>query len=752
MKTLLIIAFILPTKLFTQTNLIANPSFEGINNEAFIGINNNSRIFYNHFGDGNRLFNCWEHVEVNGILSNPTFGGFEYGIVPDLYPTSSGNSYFFLPTMYEATVFEDADGSDDRILSALGDEYGLRLQNIQNGIGFDCSPPNTKFGNNISAQDGQNYVALLDYRVSTGNLVPYIGTHLIYPLVQNVEYTFSLNAAQMNLIGEIASSEGFNDIFGNNVNMPNIKVYVTNDNYNQKQKILDIKFENNDWTYFSNPFTAQNNSTRILIDFNNLGEISLIPFSNPAISGCFIDNLKLYETCETQETQCENANYRRDLLDAKLEVINLDDPSALPEQGNTGVGYIKTIKAKHLDNVKHFEMKINDNSSGNLIRHIIMDYPPSEYIWDGKDENGNAAPDDYYLAKIIYISNDCFYIEEADSKHFHKESHYEIFDVFSTVGVVDGNTLIYGLGNVNTMTIEMFAANGTLVNSYSIPNPPSVIGLSTNSLNTYASNQNNNVNPGAYIFHVTVANNCFTSSFTLTNINVNDLFVDAGVVYNQVYDWTPVVKPIFGCPFNVGYNQNYLPPMNCCEGDLYINNVDIWTEWDVNIQNNIYIGPNVTFMNGVVNNLYAGQQIVLLPDQTGVVINTVTLLQPNTFTCEICKSMTPNQNNDEMELIRYTLEQKDSLNGDVKIKESILYPNPYSGEAELTIAFGDRKVNVENFKLELSNSIGVNIPLKINSTSATKLKFKPKDNLVPGVYYLYFESLDEKTTFTLIVK
>jgi len=718
----------------------------------FNRLNDASSLYSSHFAtsfEGTSLFDCWFSRPYSSVA---TYGfdisGVSWGIMPGLFHTYNGNQSASLPH-YPNTPFVIEDDEERRTF--VGDDNsGLTLtQNSNSQFGLDLSPPNSVFGENVIAPDGSNYVALFDFENSDWNCGPTLVTELKYALVKDVKYEFSMSFAKMNLLGYIKSQEGWDQ-----VKEGKLKVWVCNSNINQKQLICTIDVNDNAWDITTWEFKANKNSTHLLIEYNPINAGLLAPI-NSKIAGVFIDHLKLFEACETPLNQCDNALYRRDLLDVKLQKVELTSPYVNPTPGDNGPGIMKTVRAFHLENVKRFEMKIYIATYSTPCRTIDMWYPQTEYIWDGKDDNGEMMPDGDYRAIINAVSNDCFHITNADTKDFKLLRDYSLFNVQIGNGIEDGNARIWGLDKVKTLTVEILTAVGqTPIFTHTYANPRSIIGLSIESIQALSGNLT--LPPAQYVIRVTANNNCNHESVITHSASIgHDIASNTDPLYLALYDYASIPKGIFECPYDFHYNQNVLSPMDCCEGNLYLNDMDIWNSWGtINIENNIYIGPNVIFENGTYNYLNAGEQIIFIPDQqTGVTVLGEAIFKPNTFECQICKSyevhvIDDNEADEEGSDRAIVMMSKDSFES----KEMVLFPNPVLNGQEMTLQAGTESIDPINYQLVLSNSLGVTIPLKIIDASERTIRFKPSTIVSSGAYYLYFESNGAPKTFSVIIR
>lgn len=192
------------------------------------------------------------------------------------------------------------------------------------------------------------------------------------------------------------------------------------------------------------------------------------------------------------------------------------------------------------------------------------------------------------------------------------------------------------LDNVHHLKIKLYNAAGAIIYTKTMLNPPSSIGLSTAFGDPNGLPQ---VFPGTYFMEIECGNNC--ESFTVFSKNVQIFDVNNYVgTTSTLFDWTPVSKPDYDCPFLTNYVDNYLPPRDCCEGSLYIDNVDVYSSWNVNVLNNIYIGENANFqpsstinLSAGQNVLFAGQSIIVTPGSTTTLIGPTTYLYPGTYNC-----------------------------------------------------------------------------------------------------------------------
>ena len=759
MKKYILICFLLQIKFVNaQTNLICNPSFEEFDVQILEDLNMAQKFYTNHLKLTNSnywsLFSCWEQVYEEGTWDSNDIMGFSFGIVPDLFPIGNHQLGMFEPAVYpslEPSVDLDFFYDPPRVLTSASNPFSNSFQlepsplnNLE--FGMDLSPPNSFFADNFQASNGSNYFALFDFSTQYMDGHSMIITKLKYPLVKNINYEFKIDVALMNRLEEIKNSNDFSS-----VKKAKLNIWWCDENGNHKQKIVDNReVDDVNWNTVTRNHKANRNHTHLLIEFDPLPNNNL---QNGKISGIFIDDLKLYESCETPVNQCDNQNYREDMLDVSLEKVKLYDNSTYPEiNSNESAGYIKTIRVNDLYNVKKMIVHIlSTNGQATIVRSETVEYPSDTWVWDGKDNNGLMLPDGPYKAIISKLYNDCFEITDADSKNFHKSSHYRLFNPFSSISQVDGNTIIYGLQNVHNLNIKLYNSNGSLVYNYDLNNPPAQIGISTTALNNYTNVQNSTVAAGNYLLKLNLSNNCGNDEMTLNNINIAATLQSGPPLYVQYYNWTPVSKPQFVCPFDLNYHDNYLAPMNCCEGTLYLSDVEIWNSWDVNILQNIEIGPNVTFVNGRDNNLYAGQQIVLHPDGTGVKLNPDTFLKPNTFNCTLCKTYVVSDDSDNFESGFDHLEEIDSLN-----YVSIIYPNPFiqhNADESLKIKLGiNSLIDSDECTIKLYNSIGVEYNLEIVRRGNRIIDFILRDNMTPGIYYILVESQKNREFLSLLIK
>ena len=745
-----------------QTNLICNPSFEDVDEDALTNLNDADNWYASHVyawgvDYGSSLFNCWmrdiDHAQASPGTST---GGVNYGIVPGLFPTSDGSTYNFYgygPNNPFNVI--DSDGNV-RIFVDPDDGSGLSLSTNQGGLhGLDLSPPNTKFGENVYAPDGTNYAALFDFENKKWDCVPSFFTELKYPLQKDVEYTYSMNFCKMNLLGYLKDLEGWDQVKDGK-----IEVYISYDEapFSPRQKVCEIEADDNAWDVTTWNFVAERSYTHLLIEFDPIKGGPVVIHSK--IAGVFIDNIKLFEACETADNQCENANYKRDMLDVDMEEVEVLEADAYPDPEHPGIPHLQTVRVTHLDNVKRFEFKIRHPGYTPGFFNVDMNYPPSEFVWDGRDDNGNLMPDGTYEAVINAVSNDCFHITEpgggADGvKTFQLKTHFSVFNSYVGLLSDDLNLSVGSLENVHEIHVKIYTLSGQEeLYDFIIPNPRPVIAVSIESLEALPGNQT--ITEGNYMLKATLKNNCENDTEITGNGHIGHMAPDMGGAYSQYYDYVSVPKPDFDCPFNFHYNQNVLSPMNCCEGYLHLENMEVWNSWgEINIQDSILIGPNVVFEPGTSNYLNSGGQIIVTPAGTGVIINNATVLTPQTFNCQICKNYTI-ESNDDYDGDAQDFAQIASLERDSLVQtaagEMIVFPNPASGEQELTLRAGREPIDPNKYHLTLSNSVGSTIAIKVVSVSEKIIRFKPSTSLMAGAYYLSYESNGVQKIFGIIIK
>ncbi len=741
---------------FAQTNLICNNSFEEVNDDVFQQLKNANTMYAGYFSldDPNKsLFSCWYSRLIQGDLSSHTdLAGYSFGVIPNFFVRVNGTMYssnFAQPASYlDLTDLNDPRAFLTPITPGTYDPSCLRLTSDPNNpssIGLDLSPPNSKFGSNVQASEGLNYVGLVDLLNEEFSGGPNLRAELKYSTVKGVSYTFQMSFAKMNLIGQLANTDGWDK-----VKEGKIVVWLGTETNEKGQKIFSGNVENNDWETDYNNFESNKNWTHLYVEYNPISAFQIGTKSK--ISGAFIDNLKLYESCETPENQCLNKNYRRDLLDVKLQKVDLVDPNSYPEAGNNQYsnGYIKTIRATGLENVKRLEVKIYPNTSSSPIKTIDIYYPESTWVWDGRTESGNYAPEGNYRAIINAVSNDCWHNTNVDEKNFKLERHFSTMSLFSSINQQDGNTIVGGLSNVHNLNIKIYNAASQLVYNFDLLNPPNQIGFSTTALNSYTNSNNAIISTGYYRLVLTASNNCDDKTFDFPSIGIFSTLPDAS--NNVIYNWSSVPKNDFACPFTRNYNHNYLAPMDCCEGNLFLQNVDIYNSWDVQILGNINIGPNVYFAPGVVNNLYSAQQIILVPDANGVIVNNETLLMPTTnLNCELCKVFVVDDQNEDSDESEIGVIQKpvDTVQSD---KGITLFPNPVERNENIIVDMGSKKFDKDALQVALINGFGIESPMKLEFISQNQFIVKTSVEEPSGLYVLKIITKSEAFSIDVMIK
>ena len=737
------------TVLFGQENLICNESFESVNNDVQNKLENGDAVYSLHFSQNSNesIFPCWQYVphreHDGGSLTNSAGGVF--GIIPGFFQSNSGNQNLSFSTF---EVYQSVSGADKRVLSANGNSTGLRLQNSGNESGFYFSPPNSKFTSDLTTPYGLNFLALFDAVSPLIGLVPSIGTELKTPLIKDRYYSFEINYALMNMLDEFINAEGFSSI-----KQSRLKVYLCNGNFGDRQEILNTIVDSQSWeTHLVPSIKAHSAHTHLLITLDVMG-----PGGATRVAGCVIDNLKLYEKCEDLTNQCDNSNYRGDLSDVKLEVTEIGDPLAYQNENQNSNDYLQTIKATHLDNVRRLEMRIM-TPNGTVVKTIDHWYPYSEYVWDGRDDGGYPLPEGIYKAVINAVSNDCFHNSYPEQKNFHLKRKYKVFanvgitsEVLPTVnsGFVTVPR-ISGLEQVKWLNVKIYNSGGQLVFDNSYSNPASEFVLST----SFGDPANNpELATGLYKVILQMSNNCQNSSLgnnwdyyfeEWTNIGT---YSNYNVADPSVFYWSSVPKGNFECPFEIEYPNNYLAPRDCCEGDLYLDNVSINTSWTVNIQHDIVIGDNVVFEPGTSNTLYAGHEIYIVSGAQGVDIENAVQFYPS-YNCPICiatGNSTVNALEDEYSLFL----EEDLGRGNFYY---YLHPNPLTQESEFIVQSMNSEELGEVKSIELFSLNGTRVDCDFTILNPKEIKVFPKRRLSPGTYFVKVVSAIHSETLRLIVR
>lgn len=717
---------------WSQQNLIPNGSFEELRMEywndyqfstgCFFDCGQESNSFrYSNFGTFEYkdigLVKCWykgqKFTTPSSTSGDPPMC---YVLAPDLFLSNKTNNNIFDCSANSCLpIHTNPDGTDRRVLSKntvteINNFPGLRLQyNV--GIdswGFDLSPPNSKFGNGINAQNGENYVALIDYSVAklllednkSSSKKPGIICELKEILFKDEFYRFTYSRCKMNQLNQ---NENWNEVVNPKINLilgKSIDVFgeLTGQTYTIETDI--INFEN--WETDTWVFKATKEWKYLKIEIDPIGSPN-----NSQISGAFIDNLKLHKTCETSLNQCNNLNYNMDMLDVELKTVKVTDPLAYQNPNQQDKDHLQTIKAINLENVKRFEMKIYQGNT--LIRTIDEYYPPSEYVWDGNNQNGLPVAEGWYKAVINGLSNDCpnYHLTNHDEKSFQLKRKYTVFSgIEISTAVIESSTgqgvivpSIKGLDKVHWLNIKVYSTNGSLLFNQSYNNPQPQFLLSTSLGNTSGSPT---IASGAYKIRLQMSNNCMSSLlrnnwdyvYEKSNVSISSFNSYADLNQN-LFSWYSQSKPAFQCPFDYSYSDNYLPPRDCCEGNLYLNNVEINSSWNVNILQNIYIGENTVFNPATGSNvLYAGQSIILDPNDQSIIVGNNTILVPSSYNCISCLMVNSGEGIEEFSISSDFIST--IQNDTVSSKDAILYPNPLNkGEGFF----------IESFRLENENGV-----------------------------------------------
>lgn len=753
---MLMLFSVIPITLWSQQNLIPNGSFENIREDIQSNIDDytfcntpcEEAIPVSHLEEYSEkefgLVKHWWLSAENGTGTGAPTDGITYLIAPDLYTVTGGNTY------------DDASRSllyplnnDVRAFSALTNTNGtpgLNLQtNVYNGLdGFDCSPPDTKFGSAVFAPEGENYFAIVDLTresvlgasVGTQGAIrakPSITCELESPLVKDVDYTFVMTRAMMNNIQTIATNEGWSG----GVPDARIEVHLAKDLNSAGEitgsdyQIMDEDFTYTNWETDQWTFTATDEWKYLRVRVNPVGN------TGDKISGVFIDNLKLYEACETALNQCNNTNWKRDMLDVQISNFDAFSGLAYPDPNQNNNNFLQTIRVENLQNVKRLELRVIDANTAEIVRYVDQLYPPSEFIWDGNDNNGNPVPEGYYYATIT-VSNDCFHTTNADVKFFNLKRKYTVFEdvqistkVISTPQGSITVPAIKGLEEVHWIRVTVANSFGQEVLNQAYYNPPSEMLLST-SFGDISSPPSSS--PGTHTVYLEMSNNCQSSLISSDYTLNGQVAIGAYGNYNvdpNLFNWVQTPKPDFTCPYNYQYLDNYLPPRDCCEGNLYIDNVEIYNDFGVQIQNNIIFGDNVTFGVNSTNSFYAGNQIfgepgLFIPPGSNV------LLEAGTYNCAVLRTGNSTTSMDDPE--NSMSSEFNAIEEVIGESSSALFPNPVKAGEVITLSLLNDATTIESYTL--LNGVGKRFTLVVKEVNGNKVTLQTPAALADGMYYL----------------
>lgn len=745
MKYLSLIILLISTSALCQQNIVPNGSFEVFRQDKFDAFNDaytlnaaGQGFHTSHLGlhDPNiGIFNCWEMWASSGGNLNSIFG-IVYGIIPNFYPAYNGSTY--VPALDYSWIHAQPN---NRIFSSSSNSQKISLTVTPNNLfGLDCSPPDTHFGTGITAQDGLNYLAIMDIRYQDGledeghASKPFFGVRLKENVKKNVTYKLVFSIAKMNRLDDFQNNEGWTTIAN-----PEITFHIGNLNNNQtgfvtKQKIHDATYSDENWETVEISFTPNK-------DYEYL-RIQMDPFNSSGwgikMSGCFLDNIKIYETCETPTTQCNNENYRRDMLDVKLDKVDRGDPLAYPDPLQNDSDFLKSIRAINLDNVKRLEMKIY-TSGGSLVRTIDQWYPNSEYVWDGRYDSGTHAPEGGYTAIIHAVSNDCFHNPAVAEKSFQLKRKYTLFDNSSIVNISIPNPsggyyvipAIIGLERVHNLNLKVYPIGGqSPIYEGNFINPPNIIALTSEFGNPNGLPQ---LATGSYIFEATLSNNCSPNYKFSKNVIIaqNSNFPSSSPIFN----WTPVTKPSsFACPFAYNYQDNYLPPRDCCTGSLYISDVDIYNDFVVNIQNNIYFGNNVSFGNSSENYFFAGNIIDGAPGLE-IPLGSIVELVAGQYNCVTC-IQEPDFGIGYIDSEHYYRDEneQDTALLDLHLSSG-LYPNPTQAGTSFSVVLL-QDINPNNYEVNVLDAVGKRVDIEIEQLAGKIIQVRLPKDISQGFYHV----------------
>lgn len=793
----------------TQNNLVPNGSFEEIREDQwnrFVNANyehatslfdpdpEDTKMIMSHVGNAPDigLVKCWRHLTKPGFYGNNDHAGICYLIAPGLRVVKDGThdwgfSNGTIDDFHASWIGGDIVSNDPfirddfRILSTNteGTEEktpGIRLKwfDSDNVWGIDCSPPDTKFGQNMPAQHGTNYMSIVDFRrgdqedadifshpnddYNHSSSEPILVVKLTEKLVEGLDYRFQFSRAKMNQLDELKINGEWDQLVD-----PELEIKLgTEVDYNgvkgSTYEILDASFTTEGWLTIDEVFTANNEYEYLQIRLKSIQPQATAYNQNSRISGAFIDNVKLYLECDDENIWaiCNNINYKKDVLDAELEVFELNDPLAFPDENQNDKDYMQTIKAKNLDHVNYIKIEIFDGwTNENLVRTIEETFPQSELIWDGDDQAGNPLPEGNYKAVLHIAANDCHFEVNLDSKNFTLKRKYTAFENIEitneSVPTINGSTIsvpvIKGLDKVHDITIELISNNGAGISEvHSFTNPPDKMYLSfyDNNVNNYG--LVSNLSNGIYFIRVFASNNCQSSQLGANwdheitayglAINNNQYF---DVADPTIFEWVFEPKPNFECPFNQSNNDNYLPPLDCCEGSLYISNVEILNDFEVNIQNDIVFGDNVSFGSNSNNVFYANNSIWGHPGVT-VPLGANVSFVPGEYNCALCLYGPPN--------VSTSRDDEFISSGVDKVSHScgLIFPNPVKKNTSLVTILPS--LETKDIKsIRMIDLLGKEYEIEFSGNIASGLIIQLPKNLSVGVYFVHLDDSEFVQSF-----
>lgn len=722
----------------SQENLIANGSFEefapiGLPDELPPGYQFAQHLEPYWYQDDNddlgfntnlrhiaHQIDCWSTYKEGAILENPAYEMSSILVLSanqgPLYLSNPNSTFLFgFPYTHEYGTYNT---------------FGIG----QNVLSSGTLPTNS-----------DSYIAMITHRWQvldkcqtpffdvTTMEKPKISSALKEELVKDRDYTFKIDLQKIAHLNTFCSTGGYDDDDDKN---PNIKIRVFKSVGIGSKTIFHDDIESTSW-----------DTKEIVFHVNSTGydriEI-ILDKSHNANRGVFIDNVQLYDACETPENTCENPELFKSLLDIDIHSVEIETTI------DGAPATIKSVEVTGLKVATYAKITIT-NTDGTVTYKTIFEgeNPPDIIVWDGKNDLEIVMPNVNYKCKVEAY-NLC-YPMQTFTKKFKKELEIQLFDPLIVENSFGGVT-ISGLEEVvgTTVIIEHVLTDAVVFWGHVVM-PENSIGWNGSSGNNFTQLSTPQfLETGYYRVIVILQSKCGYEAFQeiiWMNEAETALSFLNGNYSDPLYEWEVINdKYIPECDFYINNKPFYRVPKDCCVGDLFLDDDSLWGDMTFNILGTIYINNDVDFAEGSIIIMNAGEGFVLEPNPDGsalVIGSDVSLIPSVICDCDCNKSSEIDQ--DSILIENITLDSIPIAQPESKKLESVkITPNPATDFVSVLIPESKNYANYEMY-----NSKG---ELILNGQVLSKEFRIDISKINAGEYFIRFSNDTERETLKLIVQ
>jgi hypothetical protein len=360
-----------------------------------------------------------------------------------------------------------------------------------------------------------------------------------------------------------------------------------------------------------------------------------------------------------------------------IDNISIEDPCGAPYICADGYGSLDNINTNglhnglqaltfyHLENVENFHLTIYDNL-GQVVRTIVLPYPPPTYVFDGLNENGVPLPHGGYTYTLI-VNNTCQCLEIIeDDFAITGTPPPVILEAYIRLDPIYQAITAYNLDNVTFLQMKILDISDNEIRRIDVINPANEVAWDgKNNFGAF-------VATNYYICQVYTVDPCGdrfkeVTFFHLGLTSQSPISPDA--------DYTSHPKTIVDCPM---FAYDDAPPP-CCGfiQDWYISDKHISGVQDYKINHDIVAVQNVTVEASSDIYFQAGNEIVFYPDfvvEASAEFEAVILLCTG-------RMQNPNGSTEEEVVL-----QQDTVIGTKGGSKGIFTPNPSSGTFQIELA------------------------------------------------------------------